>query len=161
MSFRDKDEREIIMEKLKTKTIPCLIMLIGGVTTLAITYFRNYSSKETLKVLLISLLACYFVGTLVKTALDRIELPIPEEPAEDLGEEGEIDDDFYEEDEDNAYENVRDEEIQPDKDDLGGYEDSMDGYEEFASDNDLHDMQTDMGEEYFMDDSKAAHEENM
>ncbi len=91
------------MRKLKTKTIPCLVMLIGAVATLAITYYNHYSSRETLEVLLISLLACYFIGTLVKTALDRIEIPIPLEESEETEEleeiidEADYEDGYYDE----------------------------------------------------------------
>lgn len=86
------------MRKLKTKTIPCLVMLIGAVATLAITYYNHYTSRETLEVLLISLLACYFIGTLVKTALDRIEIPIPLEELEETEELEDSDNVVYHED---------------------------------------------------------------
>lgn len=67
------------MKKLKTKTIPCLVMLIGGCTVTVISLVSHYPSKDTLRVLLITLLACYFIGTLIKVAMDKIELKEDEE----------------------------------------------------------------------------------
>ena len=67
------------MQKLRTKTIPCLVMLLAGATSLLICIYNKYEVVLVLKVLLASLLAGYFIGTLVKVALDKIVIIQPAE----------------------------------------------------------------------------------
>lgn len=62
------------MKKLKTKTIPCIVMLIGGLTVLVFSFIVHYPSREVLRILLITLLVCYFLGKLIKVAVDKIEI---------------------------------------------------------------------------------------
>lgn len=85
------------MKKLKTKTIPCMIMLLGGLVVLIACQLNHMDNEWILKVLLCTLLACYFLGTLVKIALDRIEFPISESEfliTENLGEEDSLEENF-------------------------------------------------------------------
>lgn len=62
------------MKKLKTRTIPCIVMLIGGLTVLVFSLIVHYPSREVLRILLITLLVCYFLGKLIKVAVDKIEI---------------------------------------------------------------------------------------
>lgn len=116
------------MRKLKTKTVPCMVMLLGGAVTLTLTYLNHYPSRDTLMILLISLMACYFVGTLVKTALDQIEI-LDEESVEEMSETESEEGEMAEE---------------PEMDGLGELEDSMDGSNEFVLDE--NDQETDLFE---------------
>lgn len=86
------DSEEIQSEqqfaKLKTKSIPAIVMLLGGAVASIVTYFNGYSLKQTLIILLICLFAFYILGVICKRVLDSFKIPIPETEEEDS--EGEV-----------------------------------------------------------------------
>ncbi len=83
------------LSHLKTKTIPAIVMLLGGLATSILCFVRQYSVLWTLQLVFLSLVVFLIFGGIVKLVLDRITLkkiiivdvPEDEEEAEENGEE--------------------------------------------------------------------------
>lgn len=85
---------------MNRKTMPLILMLIAGAITCVITYVKQYSVLNKLLALLIVLLVFYFLGTVLRLALDSFdkqneekqkeeEADNEEEPSEEEGEKEE------------------------------------------------------------------------
>ncbi len=74
------------MRKLKTKTIPAIVMLLGGLVTSIVTFVNRYTLKDSLLWILLALIVFLILGYIVRAILNRIELP--DDKA--VGEDGEV-----------------------------------------------------------------------
>ncbi len=76
---------------LKTKTIPALVMLLGGAVTAVSSYVRHFSMIMMLESILIALILFLIVGHVIKMLLDRIVIrPPEEEPSDEEKSDGEV-----------------------------------------------------------------------
>lgn len=76
---------------LKTKTIPAIVMLLGGLVTSIYCFVRQYSVLMTLSYVFASLVIFLIVGGIVKLILDKItlkKLVIVDVPEEGDSEDG-------------------------------------------------------------------------
>ncbi|MCR5251173.1 MAG: hypothetical protein K6E50_11255 [Lachnospiraceae bacterium] len=84
--------------KLKTKLLPSLFMLLGGSIALILGLLQHFPMTELLLVLLITLFVFAILGTVVKEIVDRFNMNIDYsdyfEDAGDLVEKGGPDDNF-------------------------------------------------------------------
>jgi len=91
MSEEEKTNEDVVLETseeeegvkyepvhLKTKTIPAIVMLLGGLVVTVDVFIQQLEFKRSLIIILVSLVAFLIVGDIVKILLDRIELPNPE-----------------------------------------------------------------------------------
>ena len=82
---------------LKTKTIPAIVMLLGGLVTSITCFVRRYTVMMTLWRVLLALVVFLILGGIVKFILDKITLrkivivdqPEDEEKSAENGETGE------------------------------------------------------------------------
>lgn len=83
---------------MNRKTMPLILMLVAGAVTCVITYVKQYSVLNKLLALLAVLLIFYFLGTVLRWALDSFDKQNEqkdetagdeEEPPEGEKEEGE------------------------------------------------------------------------
>ena len=56
---------------MKTKSIPAIIMLIGGATACILGLANQYGTAHFLKMLLVVLVVFYILGCIVKIILDK------------------------------------------------------------------------------------------
>ena len=63
---------------LKTKPVPAVVTLLGGGIVTADVFLQQRDFKDSLIIILISLIVFLVAGELVKLLLDRIELPNPD-----------------------------------------------------------------------------------
>ncbi|MCR4909544.1 MAG: hypothetical protein K5985_12005 [Lachnospiraceae bacterium] len=68
---------------LKTKTIPALVMLLGGSVTAVSCFVRHFPVIMMLEGILISLVIFLIVGEIIKMLLDRIVIKPPEKEEQD------------------------------------------------------------------------------
>ncbi len=68
---------------LKTKTIPALVMLLGGAVTAVSCFVRHFPIILMLEGILISLVIFLIIGEIIKMLLDRIVIKPPETEEED------------------------------------------------------------------------------
>ncbi|MCI9139677.1 hypothetical protein D7X25_22380 [bacterium 1XD42-8] len=64
---------------MNTKPIPAIIMLISGALTCIVTFIYRYPLKDTLLILLGTLITFLFIGYIVKKILDSFQFPRKEE----------------------------------------------------------------------------------
>lgn len=57
---------------MKARTIPAIVMLIGGFASCIITMLNEYSLLESLKIILLSLLVFYIFGLIVRMLLNKL-----------------------------------------------------------------------------------------
>lgn len=62
-------------EKMNTKRIPAIIMLIAGAIACIVTYMNHYDLKEMLTTLIWVLLIFLVIGFAVKIILDSFHMP--------------------------------------------------------------------------------------
>lgn len=58
---------------MNRKTMPLILMLVAGAVTCVITYVKQYSVLNKLLALLAVLLIFYFLGTVLRWALDSFD----------------------------------------------------------------------------------------
>lgn len=63
------------MNKLKTKPIPAIVMMIAGLSAAVMTRLNRYPVKDALIIILVSMLVFLVIGEAIKAVLDRFELP--------------------------------------------------------------------------------------
>ncbi|MDE6419633.1 MAG: hypothetical protein K2K87_03785, partial [Lachnospiraceae bacterium] len=63
-------EQQESYDRLKTKQLPALIMLLGGAVAVIVTYIRGFSLREILVIVLVSLLGFYILGLILKRIFD-------------------------------------------------------------------------------------------
>ena len=74
--------------KLDTKALPAITMLFGGAVASVITYINHYTLTEMLVIVLVSLIAFYVLGAILKMIFDSFKIPIKKEKQENS--EGEV-----------------------------------------------------------------------
>lgn len=57
---------------MKTKSIPAMIMLLGGATACILGLLNQYGTTHFLKMLLIVLVVFYIFGCIIKIILDKV-----------------------------------------------------------------------------------------
>ena len=79
--IKKENEKEEEPEEihLKTKTIPAVIMLLGGAATSIMCFISKYALEKSLWLIFGSLLLFLIIGGIVKYLLDKIVI-IPKEP---------------------------------------------------------------------------------
>lgn len=73
----------MLVNKLKTKSIPAIIMLIAMAITAIMTFYKRCSVKESLVTILTVMIIFLILGQIVKMILDRIEIIIKEDTNKD------------------------------------------------------------------------------
>ncbi len=63
---------------LKTKSVPPVVMLSGGLFVTVGVFLQQLDLKRSLLTILVGLIVFLIVGDIVKLLLDRIEIPNPE-----------------------------------------------------------------------------------
>ena len=63
---------------LKTKSVPPVVMLSGGLFVTVCVFLQQLDLKRSLLTILVGLIGFLIVGDIVKLLLDRIEIPNPE-----------------------------------------------------------------------------------
>lgn len=84
-----KDQQESY-DRLKTKQLPALIMLLGGAVAVIVTYVRGFSLREILVIVLVSLLVFYILGLILKRIFDSFRIRQKKEEEGSTMEEGEV-----------------------------------------------------------------------
>ncbi len=62
------------MNKLKTKPIPAIIMMIAGLSSAVMTRLNRYPMKDALIIILVSMIVFLIFGEVIKAVLDRFEM---------------------------------------------------------------------------------------
>ncbi|MCR4891719.1 MAG: hypothetical protein K5989_06030 [Lachnospiraceae bacterium] len=82
---------------LKTRTIPAVIMLMGGLATAIMCFIWNYPPERSLITLLCSLILFLIIGGIAKALLDKIVIKVEKPESRDAviertsaGDEGEV-----------------------------------------------------------------------
>lgn len=70
-------------KRLKTKTVPAVVMLMGTAATAVFTFLRKYSLKDELIAIFVTMIIFLILGNVAKIILDRFELADKEAIAED------------------------------------------------------------------------------
>ena len=83
-------EQQESYDRLKTKQLPALVMLLGGAVAVIVTYIRGFSLWEILVVVLVSLLGFYILGLILKRIFDSFRIRQKEEEEDGTLEEGEV-----------------------------------------------------------------------
>lgn len=83
-------EQQESYDRLKTKQLPALIMLLGGAVAAIVTYMRGFSLREILVIVLVSLLGFYILGLILKRIFDSFRIRQKEEEEDGTLEEGEV-----------------------------------------------------------------------
>lgn len=78
-----EEEKEPEKLHLKTKTIPAVTMLIAGLVVAIDTYFQKYTLKNSLIIILVTMVVFLIVGDVIKLLLDRVEIVVPVEQNEE------------------------------------------------------------------------------
>lgn len=86
---RAKDAEEEF-DRLKTRQLPAMIMLLGGAVAALLTYIRDFPLSEMLIIVLVSLLVFYIVGLILKRIFDSFRIRRKEQEADGVAEEGEV-----------------------------------------------------------------------
>lgn len=86
---RAKDAEEEF-DRLKTRQLPALIMLLGGAVAAFLTYIRDFQLSEMLIIVLVSLLVFYIVGLILKRIFDSFRIRRKEQEEDGVAEEGEV-----------------------------------------------------------------------
>lgn len=86
---RAKDAEEEF-DRLKTRQLPALIMLLGGAVAALLTYIRDFQLSEMLIIVLVSLLVFYIVGLILKRIFDSFRIRRKEQEEDGVAEEGEV-----------------------------------------------------------------------
>lgn len=86
---RAKDAEEEF-DRLKTRQLPAMIMLLGGAVAALLTYIRDFTLSEMLIIVLVSLLVFYIVGLILKRIFDSFRIRRKEQEADGVAEEGEV-----------------------------------------------------------------------
>lgn len=60
---------------MKTKQIPAIVMLLGGAVACIVSYMNNYTLREMLIVLTVSLVVFLCLGVVIRLVLDSFEMP--------------------------------------------------------------------------------------
>ncbi|MCR5747169.1 MAG: hypothetical protein K6G03_05635 [Lachnospiraceae bacterium] len=74
---KGKDDKPETLH-LKTKPVPAVIMLVGGLFITVIVFIQQFEFKKALLTILVGMIVFLIVGDIVKMLLDRIEIPNPE-----------------------------------------------------------------------------------
>ncbi|MDE5819641.1 MAG: hypothetical protein K2I07_10030 [Lachnospiraceae bacterium] len=83
-------EQQENYDRLKTKQLPALIMLLGGAVAVIVTYVRGFSLREILVIVLVSLLGFYILGLILKRIFDSFRIRQKKEEEGSTMEEGEV-----------------------------------------------------------------------
>ncbi len=90
---KEQEPKEV---HLKTRTIPAVIMLIGGLATGIMCFIWNYPPERSLLTLLCSLILFLIIGGIAKSLLDKIVIKVEKPESRDaviertsVGDEGE------------------------------------------------------------------------
>ncbi|GEM_PF-975736 len=81
----ETEEKEPEIVHLKTKTVPAIVMLLAGSVAAIDTFIQHYPLKNSLIIILATLLIFLFIGEIIKMLLDRVEVIVPEETMEEEG----------------------------------------------------------------------------
>lgn len=76
--------------RLRTSQLPAVIMLLGGAVAAVVTYVRGFSLRETLLIVLITLLGFYILGLILKRIFDSFRIRQKKQEKERGMEEGEV-----------------------------------------------------------------------
>lgn len=68
--------------QLKTKTIPALVMLMGGAVSSIVTYINHYTLENMLLIVLLSLIGFYILGMVLKKVFDSFHIVLKKEEEE-------------------------------------------------------------------------------
>lgn len=71
----------------KTKSVPAIVMLLGCLVAVIVTYINGYGLEKMLKVLLVVFFVFLFIGLIIKHLFEKYIPPIEEEP-EELNDDG-------------------------------------------------------------------------
>jgi hypothetical protein len=71
------------VNKLKTKSVPAIIMLIAMAIAAIMTFYNRYPVKESLVTILFVMVIFLVFGQIVKIILDKIEIVIKQDANED------------------------------------------------------------------------------
>ena len=77
------EEEAPVIEHLKTKPVPAIIMLLGGSVSAVYTYMQGRELKDALIIIFVTLLVFLILGEIIKFLLDKIEIVVPVEEKED------------------------------------------------------------------------------
>lgn len=83
-------EQQENYDRLKTKQLPALIMLLGGAVAVIVTYVRGFTLREVLVSVLLSLLGFYILGLILKRIFDSFRIRQKKEEEGSTMEEGEV-----------------------------------------------------------------------
>lgn len=83
-------EQQESFDRLKTKQLPALVMLLGGAVAVIVTYIRGFSLREILVIVLVSLLGFYILGLILKRIFDSFRIRQKKEEEDGTPEEGEV-----------------------------------------------------------------------
>lgn len=75
-------------DKLRTKSLPALIMLTGGAVAAVVTFVRGFTLREMLLIVLFCLIGFYILGLVLKSVFDSFHIRKKEEDS--VSEEGEV-----------------------------------------------------------------------
>ena len=73
------EEEAPVIEHLKTKPVPAIIMLLGGSVSAVYTYMQGRELKDALIIIFVTLLVFLILGEIIKFLLDKIEIVVPVE----------------------------------------------------------------------------------
>lgn len=83
-------ERQEDYGRLKTSQLPAVVMLLGGAVAAVVTYVRGFTLKDTLVIVLVTLLGFYILGLILKRIFDSFRIRKKEQEKESGLEEGEV-----------------------------------------------------------------------
>ena len=83
-------EQQENYDRLKTKQLPAVVMLLGGAVAVILTYARGFSLREILVIVLASLLVFYILGLVLKRIFDSFKIKQKNEEEGSSLEEGEV-----------------------------------------------------------------------
>lgn len=83
-------EKQENYDRLKTKQLPAVIMLLGGAVAVIVTYARGFSLREILTIVLVSLIGFYILGLVLKRIFDSFHIQQKEQEEGVTMEEGEV-----------------------------------------------------------------------
>ena len=77
---------------LKTKSVPTITTLLGGLCAAVDTFIQRYPIMNSLIIILVTMIIFLIIGDVIKLLLDRIEIIVPVElPEDEAVENGESD----------------------------------------------------------------------
>ncbi|MCR5774991.1 MAG: hypothetical protein K6G42_07900 [Lachnospiraceae bacterium] len=80
---KDGTEKKPEPLHLKTKPIPAVITLTGGIVITVDVFIQQVEFKRSLVYILVGLVVFFIAGELIKMLLDRIEIPNPDTVGDD------------------------------------------------------------------------------